>query len=665
MVGCADPKPLTDDPLWPLLPPEFKVHVIGLDDSLSVPSHSGAPVPGFEAVADCQTGDLLVDSEWPCVVTESLNAFFVDSDGDPICGYVVNERVEADKCVSFEPGGVWTYADLIAAPEYLAGGACKQLVDLGNDASSCMEPAGAPPAAQHQCTTDEFNQQLAALAQACDWPEVISPDPTVINVFFAEDDGLSAANDNSLGIWNGWLMSNYDDVEGINNTTAKMCNGAVFLDVDRLPSTPGAVAFNAGATQHEMGHAFGLDHHCAPAADSGGTVTVLPPDQSDNAMTSAYDDECCFECAGNRVDPTPSTDADVVADLGTSVYWTEVAVDCSSVGNHGSTTTDCAQSDDYLTCDDTCADGQEELYYGSRDNGFTDSIPGEWNDDASDWRGQLEVIREFAGTRLHCQAVSTEARQQPEVASSDPPCLPGSGEFRLIPDRAIDPDGNDEARIIFRPVLEQGDHLSPAAWITSASLDDAGGYGHVLVGQLGTVPTPLASNPDVYDSSTVARLDAGTPELTFALGQAATTGWLMAEGVALPVAAGDAPTVTLAWDCGGGPAPVVRELPPAWRLPLSALSPLVLDEQELLVRFDPSQGHLWFELRGVPATRRRGTLAPTATPHVYDVEIEVRGTEVTGTADLNPGVPASLTVVTGEIMGVDLSGETYTTLGLL
>ncbi len=69
----------------------------------------------------------------------------------------------------------------------------------------------------------------------------------------------------------------------------------VFIDVERLPVS-GSLDFVQGAVEHELGHAFGLDHVCA--------VDQPTSDASPSNIMQTFAANCCCEAFGPGTPPT-------------------------------------------------------------------------------------------------------------------------------------------------------------------------------------------------------------------------------------------------------------------------------------------------------------------------------------------------------------------------
>jgi hypothetical protein len=669
-VSSDGAKAPSDEPDPTSVAPTVKLHVIALTDGPNGTEFTAVPSP-----LDCSGGS---HTTWPCDIQSTLEAHFRSDTGGALC---VTHSGAPTQCLDFETEAVWTLDDIQASAEYLARLAndnpaapsdpCLQFILGGSDDTLCPDGTEVDTGGQAHCAEKEHAQWLAEVGSACGWEELLPVDPWAVPVVMFSN----TVGTDSYGTWRAWQPDHFAVVpefapSGYDEPYPEMCSAAVFIEGRR--HDPGVEEYDQRAINHELGHAFGLDHVCYLNGDaaSGGN----------NVMASGVDGRCCCEC-GEQVlrdysldwddDDTGLSSADVVAEPRMGSYLATVCQDCSTeAGNSG----DCVEDtgEPYASCDPTC--GENQLEAGNREGGFTNALPGQWypappsTPPPPGWKiGQIERIQEFITARQVCKAAadaSESRRLRPLDAAY---CAPGAGTFALIPETVYDGDDDGFARHRLQPVLLAGDHLPPDAWITEVSLAEGGTPGHVLVSRVGVRVEGDPTDPDLLDAATVQRLDASQDSWVPSLGEVSARASFWAEDQEVGSTQWSLTEVELEWDCTGSsglPAPIVQSVSPGWLLPVDAVASGFSGEQELILRPNQTAGELGVVFRGRPDAVVKGSLVATGDPDVWTFAVSWEADTLAGTLEWVPAAGGhetlTLSIDSGSLQGLDLSGTVVT-----
>jgi hypothetical protein len=211
-------------------------------------ARADAPQPPDVRVTTCDTSD----TTWPCVHVNSLAGRFVGEDG-AIC----LDPAEPDTCVHFTLAAHSFRADLAG----LSDPGCTLALSLADDAGGQADQAA-------------WADALAEAAASCTDTRLY--DPRRINIYIV---------DNPFG--NDSFNRDVGPHLPVN-----------LIDLDRLPDDPAdPLAFVHAASEHELGHGFGLGHTCADPIPDGATPT--------NIMQTTVDNCCCEAATANGWEDEP------------------------------------------------------------------------------------------------------------------------------------------------------------------------------------------------------------------------------------------------------------------------------------------------------------------------------------------------------------------------
>ena len=510
--------------------PEVEMNLVVLTNVAGAPTS-----PAAGTTVDCATTD-----EWPCVHPNSLNDRFI-SDLDPIC----SDPSDPDTCVRFVHGKHAVFADL--SPTDLD---CQTLIALSDTvgASTSFSDAGDPTS---------WTSLLVSALEACDDPELFDPD--MANVYIMDNPYSSTATDSSLNPYAG---------------TEETCLPVNFIDVDRLPANPVyPLQFVDAASEHEMGHGYGLDHVCSVDG---------PSDVGTNAMQGDATD-CCQEGATEH--GQSATD-----------YWTtDVAIDCSADSLAPSACDDNPGAlDDYADCVGAWYSIGDRLEY------FSSDYSSEMYTSGPD---QPTRILETAEDRCACDCAKD--LDNPALRFYVPPEIPchaGAGRVALMARSRQDLDQDGTGMVDLVPVAISGNHLGRLAWITSVSVVSWGDADRLLVPKSGDEWVFSTSDPDLLDATSLYRFDPTHPTATFAPGHVGAGFLWASDGQPMAAETWDWPVVDLVWACANdytaADVEAVTRPSLAYRLPSVALGGSWA--QEMILRPDYDRATLWIELRGYP-----------------------------------------------------------------
>ena len=512
---------------------EIPVHVAVLTAATGAPTTP----PAF---AGCEDGD----TGWPCVHASSLNEYFRDDAADVICDARGTGDTADDACIRFRHAGQAERADVEAAATAAADAACDQLIALADDAGS-------------YATFAEWKEAITTAAANCSDPSGTIGGDWRANIYLIDQPFVEEGN------------TSFNAGYTVGSETYGQCMPTSFIDVDRLPNGP-SLAFIDAASEHEMGHAFGLEHVCSdpPVEASGGATNIM----------QTTDDNCCCELAG---------------ELGgeATAYWqSDVCVECAPVDP----TDGCDGAPD--PWDDPECDGELDVV-GTREGGFSASLPAR---QASGSGSQLASI--LSNMEEMCECNCALAGDGPDAASwavaEQASCAPGQGRFALVPTAVRDVDQDELGAFVLAPVSMEGDTLSPWAWMSTVKLVAKGSASRVLV------PTTSGawaySEPETSDAVDVGEAEAFSAEgveRSFADGEIGTTyRWLadeasLANGFLPPI-------VDLSWGCGGDAPALYASGRPEVHYRLNTNQVAGGWSQPLALSPDFTNGVLWVDMVG-------------------------------------------------------------------
>ncbi len=509
-------------------------------------SRSDAPQPPTTPITGCSD----TDTGWPCVHPNSLTEYFVNSDGDPVC----SDPADPSTCVTFEYGAHAYRYDL----DHSAATAADQ------DCLNAMALADSLTDADGTYATSDWAGAITTAAELCEDPILFNP-----------------------GMINVYLMDNQIDASdsSFNAPCASCVLPMNFQDVDRVLDATLPQSLEYAASEHEMGHGFGLDHSCASP------FPTTSHDGATNIMQTGPETCCCESRDINAaIDPTTYS---------AGGYWeTDICVDCSAntYKPAGCTNTPSA------TNDPDCVGSP--FTEGDRAEGFDNGVPADWREPV----GQVDRILDTAKADCSAECDNTKTTASSAYAvTGELACHAGSGRFNLVPLSPADRDLDGTGFLPLVPYVVSGDHLGRLSELTSVSIVSLGSASRLVLPTLGHNWRFTPSDPDALSLTNMLRFDSSHLTATPALGVVRTGAMWGTDGVNLSSNTWNWPVVDLVWGCNNDySANDVRwdsRPASAYRMHLNDIAGG--DAQEILVRPDYTAMAVWFELRGYPRASDR------------------------------------------------------------